>query len=502
MTTIIKKKIRGRYYYYAVESKRVNGKPRIVWQKYLGKVSDIVTAVSGLDRLPAPQSSRIYDFGAEAALLATGRRLGVEEIINRHVPRPGAGPGAGESLLLHSIHLFANPGVKPAQWFERTVLKRHFNFTARDFSTKRFSGLAELLTPETLENIQNDLARKIFEEFGLKPDALVYHCLKAPGCAGARPGKGSPLPLFFSLLATKEFRIPLFYATHRGGEANDGETGKIVRRLLEQYRNLGFDSKEVTLVNRDPGGKPLDSLYLPAEGMAPLRYIGELFPEECEDYLKVPLERFHPLRHGQREKIKVYRTAKKGEEKSSVILVVQHEDETAAHHEGTEAGVAGCRSLRRILSSDNIHWDNGEIYEAYFGRRELEDSLQRMAARSGALSAPKGERQAGAAAFCLVLALTLQGLLKRELQRCGVTGSNAELLKILSGMREVAVTYAIGESQLRKKEYVIMAELDHGQKKVFDCLKLQRFTAGGGCEEANRAGPACRDGGERERNFS
>lgn len=38
MASIIKKIKKGRPYYYAVESKRVEGKPRIVWQKYLGTV--------------------------------------------------------------------------------------------------------------------------------------------------------------------------------------------------------------------------------------------------------------------------------------------------------------------------------------------------------------------------------------------------------------------------------------------------------------------------------
>ncbi len=41
MTSIIKKLKNGNAYYYAVQSKRVNGKPRIVWQKYLGSVEAI-----------------------------------------------------------------------------------------------------------------------------------------------------------------------------------------------------------------------------------------------------------------------------------------------------------------------------------------------------------------------------------------------------------------------------------------------------------------------------
>ena len=36
MGSIIKKKVKSYTYYYYVESKRVNGKPKLVNQKYLG----------------------------------------------------------------------------------------------------------------------------------------------------------------------------------------------------------------------------------------------------------------------------------------------------------------------------------------------------------------------------------------------------------------------------------------------------------------------------------
>ena len=38
------KKIKGKNYYYAVESQRVNGKPRTVNQIYLGPVEQLIAA--------------------------------------------------------------------------------------------------------------------------------------------------------------------------------------------------------------------------------------------------------------------------------------------------------------------------------------------------------------------------------------------------------------------------------------------------------------------------
>ena len=58
MASITKKIKKGRPYYYAVESKRVNGKPRIVWQKYLGTLEAIVNRTED-SKPPKPQHTVI-----------------------------------------------------------------------------------------------------------------------------------------------------------------------------------------------------------------------------------------------------------------------------------------------------------------------------------------------------------------------------------------------------------------------------------------------------------
>jgi hypothetical protein len=47
MASLIKKKVKGRTYYYVAESKRVDGKPRMVKQWYLGPIEKLI----GISRL-------------------------------------------------------------------------------------------------------------------------------------------------------------------------------------------------------------------------------------------------------------------------------------------------------------------------------------------------------------------------------------------------------------------------------------------------------------------
>ena len=86
MASIIKKKKKGRLYYYAVQSQRVQGKPRIVWQKYLGTVEAIVQRV---DQAAPPKAKEavIFEAGGVAALLGIAQRLGLEELIDEAAPK-------------------------------------------------------------------------------------------------------------------------------------------------------------------------------------------------------------------------------------------------------------------------------------------------------------------------------------------------------------------------------------------------------------------------------
>jgi hypothetical protein len=84
----MKKKVRGYTYWYLVESKRVNGKPRIVWQQYLGKPEDIATRMAAT---PAAGDVVVAEFGAIAALLAIAKRIGLEEIVDKVVQKRDQG---------------------------------------------------------------------------------------------------------------------------------------------------------------------------------------------------------------------------------------------------------------------------------------------------------------------------------------------------------------------------------------------------------------------------
>jgi hypothetical protein len=112
MASLVAKRKGNKLYYYVVESARVDGKPRIVHQGYLGTAEKLVELVR--DRTaPIPLAGTTREFGLPAALWAAAekiRRLGRAPFPLAHATlRPFARslPAPGS----HPSHLPARPQI-------------------------------------------------------------------------------------------------------------------------------------------------------------------------------------------------------------------------------------------------------------------------------------------------------------------------------------------------------------------------------------------------------
>ena len=85
MATIQSKTSRGHKYWYIVESRRVNGKPRPIVLAYLGKPEALLKRLQGLTENIKVKS---YSHGAIAALLEVSQKLDIPSIINKHIKSP------------------------------------------------------------------------------------------------------------------------------------------------------------------------------------------------------------------------------------------------------------------------------------------------------------------------------------------------------------------------------------------------------------------------------
>lgn len=139
MATLVAKQKRRKLYYYIVESARVQGKPRIVKQTYLGTAERLAALIQ--DRTaPLPLSVTQVDFGLPGALWLAAQQSGIWDVLTSHWPPPRSGPSTAHYLLLAAIHRICQPGPKTEveEWYRHTILSSLWGFPAERFTSQEF----------------------------------------------------------------------------------------------------------------------------------------------------------------------------------------------------------------------------------------------------------------------------------------------------------------------------------------------------------------------------
>lgn len=305
MPTITKRVIKGHTYYYAVKSARVNGKPRLVWQKYLGTAEDLIRLH---DAPQTPVSVRVLRFGAEAALLHVATQLGVMPIIDQILPKRTQGQTVGMYLLLAAINRGCAPRSKRslADWFFGSMLTYRFPaVSAADLTSQRFWDHMERVDVALIPQIEEALAKRVIEIYGIDLHTLIYDTTNFftfidtfnRRCTIARRGKNKQKrcdlrQVNLALMVTQEYHLPLFHRCYEGNRVDAESFRSIVDDLVMRMKQVAHGCTEVTVVF-DKGNNSEDALQ--TLDSSPYHFIGALIPSAFPDLLQVEKTSYRDL---------------------------------------------------------------------------------------------------------------------------------------------------------------------------------------------------------------
>ena len=340
MASLATKKIRGHTYYYARECKRVNGKPKIVSQKYLGRADDIVAALTRATQAPPvsqPESAIVTDFAAVVSLYDLAQRLKLVDCIDRHVPKRGAGPSVGTYLLVAALNRCLAPCSKASieQWFQTTALRRLLNLRPEQLSSQRFWDNMNRVNREALEHIEADLVAHMVREFAVDVRRLLFDATNfftyidsfnqrstLAQRGKSKEGRASLRIVGLALLVTTDFHLPLLHRTYPGNRADSPTFSSLTTELIDRCRALTGETSSVTLVF-DKGNNSKENLQALAE--SPLHFIGSLVPTQHRDLLSLSDSGFRSLASEGLPGVRVVRTEKKIFGVLRTVLVVYNE---------------------------------------------------------------------------------------------------------------------------------------------------------------------------------
>ena len=307
MASIVGKRRGTATYYYLVESARVDGKPRIVSQEYLGTADELAAAMRG-GGLGLPDATRHKEFGAVAAAWGMLEDLGVARIIDEVTgPRPPGQPlSTGTYLALAALNRLVAPCSKAAfaDWWKTTAADRFARIPAPALDHRRFWDAMHAVTLEQLGEISRKIAVKIVQTGGVDVSSVALDMTnfatfiatgngKAPVAQrGKAKQKRSDLRLVgLGLVVTRDGGIPLTWHAYPGDKPDVTQFPGMTDQLKAQYAavcdaaGIAADGADMTVVFDAGQNSAANFTHLAGTG---LHWIGSVPASDCPDLTALP----------------------------------------------------------------------------------------------------------------------------------------------------------------------------------------------------------------------
>jgi transposase len=386
MATIQAKTSRGKKYWYIVESRRVNGKPRPVVLAYLGKPEDLLRRLEG--KVGEHVSLKSWSHGAVAALLRLAAELDVVSTINRYVQsqRPYMakkpvrnGLTVGITILLAAIGRVCMPTSKRGwwSWAQTTSCEHLLGVGLSQLDSQHFWDLMDALPEDAIERIERDLLGRVMELYSIGTDTLLYDTTNFYTfiastnyrCDIAQRGKNKQKrhdlrQVGLALVVSREDHIPLFHYTYRGNIHDSVIFKKVIRGIKKRMMDLKLDLKKHTLVF-DRGCNSKANLRLIRR--LHLHYVGALTPSQHQDVLDDADGRFVSTEIGDTT-LDIYREKRViwGEERTILVFVSERlkAGQLRGIYQSLKKKKSELRKLQRALANPRARKRTREQLEA------------------------------------------------------------------------------------------------------------------------------------------
>jgi transposase len=340
MPTIQAKTSRGHKYWYIVESRRVNGKPRPIVLAYLGKPNDLLKRLQGLTENIKVKS---YSHGAIAALLEVSQKLDIPSIINKHIESPRKympekpirnGLTAGITFLLGAIGRVCMPTSKRGwwNWAKTTSCEYLLRCSLSRIDSQHFWDLMDALPVDAIPKIESELLKRVQQIYRVESNTLFFDTTNFfsyidttnTRCTIAQRGKNKQKrndlrQIGLALVVTKEHLIPLFHLTYKGNRNDTVVFKTIASRLKARMLELGLELNKHTLVFDRGNNSKKNMGILKKLGFY---YVGALTPYHHKKIIEDAEYNFELLSVDE-NKMRVYRDKRIvwGEERTVIVYI-------------------------------------------------------------------------------------------------------------------------------------------------------------------------------------
>lgn len=373
MPSLTPKIIGGHTYYYARYCQRVDGKPKIVRQVYLGKIDDLVAAAERSQQPPQPLETEVAAFADAAALLDMAQRLDLVQLLDSILPaKRHQGLSIGQYLLLAAINRAVSPTSKLqfADWYRQTVLTRLLPTDPAALSSQNFWNHMDLVTSDHVLDCEKQITQRLIQRFQLDLRALVYDGTnfftyintrtpaELPQRGHNKQKRGDLRQVSLGLLVSADFHIPLFHKVYAGNVNDSTAFRSITEELSTHYRQLAESCDHITLIF-DKGNNSEEAFASLQD--TPFHFVGSLVPSQHSELLAISRKQFRTLTQTGLEGVEAHRTQKKVFGQPRTVVVTFNQNLYDGQLQGLTAHLGKARRKLRDLQTQLQRRRDGKV---------------------------------------------------------------------------------------------------------------------------------------------
>lgn len=313
MAHIHKKLKKGRPYYYVRETARIDGKPKVVNQIYLGTIERILDLVQGkgfeCKKLAA------QEFGALWLANLIDTEVGLVALIDSVVARGRKenGPTVGEYFLYSVFNRMVDACSKRAlpEWYEHTAIQSIRSVDLGQLDSKRFWDKWDRVSEKDIEQISSLFFKRIVQIERPATGCFLfdttnyytYMASKTESELAARgknkEGKDWLRQVGVALLVSRDSELPLFYREYEGNRHDSKVFIRFVTEIISAMR--GSCSGELTVVV-DKGMNSDDNIAA-IDAMPGVHFITTYSTHYADDLVRIKSSQFKPVDSSKNRKL-------------------------------------------------------------------------------------------------------------------------------------------------------------------------------------------------------
>jgi transposase len=378
---------KGRPYLYVREIARVEGRPKVVSQIYIGSPERVANLAAGLG--DGAVKLKVEEYGALWLAGQIDRDMDIVRIVDEVAPRGDReeGPSVGEYFLYCIWNRMCESTSKNrlSQWYERTAVQQIRPVDIGELTSQRYWNKWDRVTEEDLVKMSKRFFERIWALESPESDCLFfdttnYYTFMASDTPSelARRGKNKEgrhnlRQVGLGLLVARGSRLPLYYCVYPGNLHDSRQFAAVMDEMFGVV--CGFDKTKERLTVVIDKGMNSEGNFQWIDEHSRIHFVTTYSTYFSQDLASIPLDEFEPAEtkknrrlteQGKKDdRILVYRTKGEywGKERA---VVVTHNPATARKQSYTlDSKLEDIRqellSMRSRVRDKMPHWRDPEV---------------------------------------------------------------------------------------------------------------------------------------------